>query len=88
MNFGLPRPFFIFLNLYLRQGKSREDKEWNKSQMELATAIKSDVYKEALFARVMVALNKAEREGIIIKNPGKDSDRVWLTIPNAPTRIF
>ena len=34
----------------------------------------SDVYKEALFARVMVALNKAEREGIIVKNPGKDID--------------
>lgn len=34
----------------------------------------SDVYKQALFARVMVALNKAEREGIIIKNPGKDID--------------
>ena len=33
----------------------------------------SDVYKEALFARVMVALNKAEREGIIVKNPGKET---------------
>lgn len=35
----------------------------------------SEVYKEALFARIMVALNKAERDGIIIKNPGKDIDR-------------
>lgn len=35
----------------------------------------SDVYKEALFARLMVALNKAERDGIIVKNPGKDIDR-------------
>ena len=35
----------------------------------------SNVYKEALFARIMVALNKAERDGIIIKNPGKDIDR-------------
>lgn len=35
----------------------------------------SDVYKEALFARIMVALNQAERDGIIIKNPGKDIDR-------------
>ena len=34
----------------------------------------SGVYKEALFARVMVALNKAEREGIILKNPGKSID--------------
>lgn len=32
------------------------------------------VYKEALFARVMVTLNKAEREGIIIKNPGREID--------------
>lgn len=35
----------------------------------------SNVYKEALFARLMVALNKAERDGIILKNPGKDIDR-------------
>ena len=35
----------------------------------------SNVYKEALFARIMVALNKAERDGIILKNPGKDIDR-------------
>ena len=35
----------------------------------------SEVYKEALFARIMVALNQAERDGIIIKNPGKDIDR-------------
>lgn len=35
----------------------------------------SEVYKEALFARIMVALNKAERDGIIVKNPGKDIDR-------------
>jgi integrase len=34
----------------------------------------SGVYKEALFARIMVALNKAEREGIIIKNPGREID--------------
>ena len=32
---------YKFLNLYLRPGKSKEDKEWNRSQMELATAIKS-----------------------------------------------
>ena len=35
----------------------------------------SEVYKEALFARIMVALNKAEIDGIIVKNPGKDIDR-------------
>lgn len=35
----------------------------------------SEVYKEALFARIMVALNKAERDGIIVKDPGKDIDR-------------
>ena len=180
---------YKFLNLYLRPGKSREDKEWNKSQMELATAIKSqyivdiqngvygfkdlnrtrklnfidflqrmsddyaksgqkachtlmesaikrlirykgkninlnqvdkeyligfidylnhetndfdtrkadqgrvqkplsDVYKEALFARVMVALNKAEREGIIIKNPGKDIDHKLKPHAKESTRCY
>ena len=34
----------------------------------------SGIYKESLFSRVMVALNKAEREGIIPKNPGKSID--------------
>lgn len=180
---------YKFLNLYLRPGKTREDKEWNKSQMELATAIKSqyivdiqngvygfkdlnrtrklnfidflqrmsdnyaksgqkachtlmesaikrlirykgkninfnqvdkeyligfidylnhetndfdtrisdekrekkplsDVYKEALFARVMVALNKAEREGIIIKNPGKEIDNRLKPHAKESTRCY
>ena len=34
----------------------------------------SGIYKESLYARVMVALNKAVREGIIPKNPGKSID--------------
>ena len=180
---------YKFLNLYLRPGKSKEDKEWNRSQMELATAIKSqyiidikngefgfkdnkrsrklnfidylqrmsddyaksgqkacrilmesaikrlirykgkavnfsqvdkeyligfidflnhdvnefdskkadqnrpkkplsDVYKEALFARVMVALNKAEREGIIIKNPGKEIDNRLKPHAKESTRCY
>ena len=35
----------------------------------------SDVYKEALYNRLMVALNKAERDGLIVKNPGNSIDR-------------
>jgi len=35
----------------------------------------SDEYKTALFARVMTSLNKAERDGLIPRNPGKDIDR-------------
>ena len=176
---------YKFLNLYLRPGTTREDKAWNKKQMELANAIKSqyivdiqngvygfkdlnrtrklnfidylqrmsddyaktgqkacrtlmestikrlvryrgknvnfnqvdkeyligfidylnhesndfdakkgeskplsDVYKEALFARVMVALNKAEREGIIVKNPGKDIDHKLKPHAKESTRCY
>ena len=35
----------------------------------------SNVYKEALYNRLMVALNKAERDGLILKNPGNSIDR-------------
>jgi len=35
----------------------------------------SNVYKEALYNRLMVALNKAERDGLIVKNPGNSIDR-------------
>lgn len=48
----------------------------------------SDVYKEALFARVMVALNQAERDGIIIKNPGKDIDRKLKPHSEQKTRCY
>lgn len=48
----------------------------------------SNVYKEALFARIMVALNKAERDGIIIKNPGKDIDRKLKPHSEQKTRCY
>ena len=35
----------------------------------------SNVYKEALYNRLMVVLNKAERDGLILKNPGSSIDR-------------
>lgn len=48
----------------------------------------SGVYKEALFARVMVALNKAEREGIILKNPGKSIDASLKPRTEEKSRAF
>ena len=48
----------------------------------------SDVYKESLFARIMVALNQAERDGIIIKNPGKDIDRKLKPYSEQKSRYF
>ncbi len=180
---------YEFLNIYLRPGTSRADKEWNKEQLRLANAVKSErivsiqngefgfkdikrtrrlnfiqylenmatnyeengqtacgvlmrscirrlvdykgraipfssvnkeyligfidylnnerydfdkgdkkkdrkprklsgVYKEALFARVMVALNKAEREGIILKNPGKSIDANLKPRAEEKTRAY
>lgn len=61
--------FIEYLNSDIRDfDKAAKDK--NRKPKPL-----SNVYKEALFARIMVALNKAERDGIILKNPGKDIDR-------------
>ena len=48
----------------------------------------SGVYKEALFARVMVALNKAKREGIILKNPGKSIDASLKPRAEEKSRAF
>ncbi len=61
--------FIDFLNSDTRDfDRKSDDKKRKKKPI-------SDVYKEALFARLMVALNKAERDGVIVKNPGKDIDR-------------
>ncbi len=166
---------YKFLNLYLRPEVNREDKKWNKEQMQLANAIKAQYIvdiqngefgfkdknrtrklnfidycedmaakyeangqtscavlmrsailrmvrykgknitfshidkefligyidflnnetsdfdkdcKEALFARIMVALNQAERDGIIIKNPGKDIDRKLKPHSEQKSRCF
>lgn len=38
---GAGRREYKFLNLYLHPEKSKEDKEWNRSQMRLANAVKS-----------------------------------------------
>ena len=61
--------FIEYLNSDIRDfDKATKDK--NRKPKPL-----SNVYKEALFARIMVALNKAERDSIIIKNPRKDIER-------------
>lgn len=61
--------FIEYLNSDIRDF-DKESKDKKRKPKPL-----SEVYKEALFARIMVALNKAERDGIILKNPGKDIDR-------------
>ena len=61
--------FIEYLNSDIRDF-DKESKDKKRKPKPL-----SEVYKEALFARIMVALNKAERDGIIVKNPGKDIDR-------------
>lgn len=48
----------------------------------------SDVYKEALYARLMVALNKAERDGLIAKNPGKTLDNKFKPHAEPKERCF
>lgn len=61
--------FIEYLNSDIRDF-DKESKDKKRKPKPL-----SEVYKGALFARIMVALNKAERDGIIVKNPGKDIDR-------------
>lgn len=61
--------FIEYLNSDIRDF-DKESKDKKRKPKPL-----SEVYKEALFARIIVALNKAERDGIIVKNPGKDIDR-------------
>lgn len=74
--------FIEYLNSDIRDfDKAAKDK--NRKPKPL-----SNVYKEALFARIMVALNKAERDGIIIKNPGKDIDRKLKPHSEQKTRCY
>lgn len=74
--------FIDFLNNerydFDKKGKKKSDKPRRLS----------GVYKEALFARVMVALNKAEREGIILKNPGKSIDANLKPRAEEKTRAY
>ena len=48
----------------------------------------SNEYKVVLYARIMTALNKAERDGIITKNPGKDIERGIKPRSNPKGRCF
>lgn len=74
--------FIEYLNSDIRNfDKAAKDK--NRKPKPL-----SNVYKEALFARIMVALNKAERDGIILKNPGKDIDRKLKPHSEHKTRCY
>ena len=69
----IDKEFLIGIIEYLNSDIRDYDKE-SKDKKRKPKPL-SEVYKEALFARIMVALNKAERDGIIVKNPGKDIDR-------------
>ena len=74
--------FIEYLNSDIRDfDKAAKDK--NRKPKPL-----SNGYKEALFARIMVALNKAERDGIILKNPGKDIDRKLKPHSEQKTRCY
>ena len=74
--------FIEYLNSDIRNfDKAAKDK--NRKPKPLSNA-----YKEALFARIMVALNKAERDGIILKNPGKDIDRKLKPHSEQKTRCY
>ena len=74
--------FIEYLNSDIRDfDKAAKDK--NRKPKPL-----SNVYKEALFARIMVALNKAERDGFILKNPGKDIDRKLKPHSEQKTRCY
>lgn len=48
----------------------------------------SEEYKVVLFARIMTVLNRAVREGIIIKNPGKDIDPNMKPKPAQKSRCY
>ena len=74
--------FIEYLNSDIRDF-DKEAKDKNRKPKPL-----SNVYKEALFARIMVALNKAERDGIILKNPGKDIDRKLKPHSEQKTRCY
>ena len=74
--------FIEYLNSDIRDF-DKADKDKNRKPKPL-----SNVYKEALFARIMVALNKAERDVIILKNPGKDIDRKLKPHSEQKTRCY
>lgn len=74
--------FIDFLNSDVNEFDSKKADQ-NRPKKPL-----SDVYKEALFARVMIALNKAEREGIILKNPGKEIDNRLKPHAKESTRCY
>lgn len=78
---------YIFLNLYLHPEQSKEDKEFlvgfieflnkdtrdfDKDTVRRVARPISSGYKVVLFARVMMVLNRAVRENIIMKSPGKE----------------
>lgn len=71
---------------YLNNGKYDFDKKGRRRADKPRKL--SGVYKEALFVRVMVALNKAEREGIILKNPGKSIDASLKPRAEEKSRAF
>lgn len=69
---GITKEYLIGFIEFLNAEGNSFDK--NAKDPERQVKPLSGVYKEAMYNRIMVALNKAEREGIILKNPGKVVD--------------
>ncbi len=69
---GITKEYLIGFIEFLNAEGNSFDK--NAKDPERQVKPLSGVYKEAMYNRIMVALNKAEREGIILKNPGKAID--------------
>ncbi len=72
--------FIDFLNTDSRDF----DKKKNKENIKHI----SEEYKVVLYARIMTALNKAVREGIIIRNPGLDIDSAKKPKSSQKTRNY
>lgn len=51
-----------------------DSRDYDKKKKISSRKTISDEYKVQLYARIMTALNKAVREGIIVRNPGHDID--------------
>lgn len=69
---GITKEYLIGFIEFLNAEGNSFDK--NAKDPERQVKPLSGVYKETMYNRIMVALNKAEREGIILKNPGKAVD--------------
>jgi len=83
---AVTKEYLIGFIEYLNNDQNEFDKRKTKSSDKPRKL--SGIYKESLYARVIVALNKAEREGIIRKNPGKAVESNLKPRSEEKTRAF